>query len=94
LKYASDALRRNRVLIRELTDPVAAGNFDQFYPLENHQRLVGDGVERQALLIRDGLGNDLVVEINELERQVGNMRQIKAGLLDRIWLSRDNRSGS
>jgi hypothetical protein len=40
------------------------------------------------------LGNVLVVEIKELERQVGNMRQIKAGLLDRIWVSRDNRSGS
>src|SRR5690606_16298708 len=59
----------------------------------HHQCLVHDVVEGETHLVGDGLSGDLVIEVDELHRQVGDVRQVQSGLFDGCWLSRDDGCG-
>ncbi len=88
---ADGALWGDRILVCELAESVRAGNLNELFLLQHHQRAVDDVVERQAHLIGDGLSSDLVVVVDEFQGQIRDRRQIQAGLFDRLRFTGDCR---
>src|SRR5690242_18415438 len=82
LMDANYALWRDRILVRKLTESIRARNLDQLFLLQHHQRPVDDVVEGKADVVRNALSSDLVVEVDELEHQISNARQVEASLLN------------